>query len=45
VNTSQENLPYLTPTAIIDSDHQSIKDFASGIIGRRSDPVDTAVRL
>jgi transglutaminase-like putative cysteine protease len=45
MSTSQENLLYLKPTAVIDSDHQSIKDFASGIIGAHSDPVKMAVML
>jgi transglutaminase-like putative cysteine protease len=45
MNPSQENLLYLKPTAIIDSDQQSVKDFASGIIGAHSDPVEMAVRL
>ncbi len=37
--------PYLAPTPIIDSDHETIVDFARSIVGRSVDPVDQAVRL
>ena len=37
--------PYLTPTSIIDSDHQSIREYASKSIGRSTDPAEIAVKL
>lgn len=42
---NQEHLPYLTPTAIIDSDHESIQDFATKISNGMIDPVEIAVKL
>jgi transglutaminase-like putative cysteine protease len=41
----EEHLPYLTPTAIIDSDHPSIQDYARKARGGSTDPVEIAVRL
>jgi transglutaminase-like putative cysteine protease len=41
----QEDHLYLTPTAIIDSDHKNIRDYAIKTIGRSSDPVDIAAKL
>jgi transglutaminase-like putative cysteine protease len=42
---NQEHLPYLTPTAIIDSDHPSIRDYAKVILHGCSEPVEMAVKL
>lgn len=42
---NQEHLPYLTPTAIIDSDHESIQDFATKISNGMIDSVEIAVKL
>jgi len=36
---------YLTPTAVIDSDHSHVKEFASKISAGSADPVEIAVRL
>ena len=36
---------YLTPTSIIDSDHESVQDYARKIIEDSLDPVDRAVKL
>jgi transglutaminase-like putative cysteine protease len=45
MNASDESL-YLLPTAVIDSDHPSIVDFANqSIVGRDDDPVAKAVAL
>jgi len=41
----KEHLPYLTPTAIIDSDHKSIREFAAIISKGLTDPVETATKL
>jgi transglutaminase-like putative cysteine protease len=41
----QENVLYLTPTAIIDSDHPSIRDYARATIQGIKDPVEMAVHL
>jgi len=41
----QEFLPYLTPTSIIDSDHGSIRDYSSEVIGKSEDPIDRSVKL
>lgn len=41
----QEDLHYLTPTAIIDSNHKSIKDYATEVIRGTTDPVEVAVKL
>ena len=38
-------LPYLTPTAIIDSDHKSIQDYARENTGGSTEPVEVAVKL
>jgi transglutaminase-like putative cysteine protease len=40
-----EDSCYLTPTAIIDSDHESIQDFATKISNGMIDPVEIAVKL
>jgi transglutaminase-like putative cysteine protease len=41
----EEHLPYLTPTAIIDSDHKSIRDYAIKAIGGSTDPIKIAIKL
>jgi len=41
----EEFLLYLAPTAIIDSDHPSIREYASKNIGGSTDPVEIAVKL
>lgn len=41
----QEIQPYLTPTAIIDSDHISIRDYAMMTLGGSTEPVEIAVKL
>ncbi len=41
----QDNLIYLRPTKIIDSDHSIIRDYATRTIGGSTDPVDRAVKL
>lgn len=41
----EEFLPYLAPTAIIDSDHKSIRDYAIESIEGSTEPVDIAVKL
>jgi len=41
----KENVLYLTPTAIIDSDHPSIRDYARATIQGIEDPVEMAVHL
>ncbi len=41
----QEFSAYLTPTAIIDSDHQRVRDFAMDVLGGSKDPVERAVKL
>jgi transglutaminase-like putative cysteine protease len=40
-----EDSCYLTPTAIIDSNHESIQDFATKISNGMIDPVEIAVKL
>ena len=40
-----DDLAYLTPTAIIDSNHPSIQHFARKARGGRTDPIDVAVKL
>ncbi len=40
-----EETRYITPTAIIDSDHRSVRDFAREVVGSRRDPVEVAVAL
>lgn len=41
----EEFLPYLAPTAIIDSDHKSIRNYAVENIGGSTEPVEVAVKL
>jgi len=41
----QENLLYLTPTKIIDSDHKSIQDYAVRIVMGSTDPIEIATKL
>jgi transglutaminase-like putative cysteine protease len=41
----QENLLYLTPTEIIDSDHKSIQDYAVRIVRGSTDPIEIATKL
>ena len=41
----EENLKFLAPTSIIDSNHRSVRDFAMETIGGSKDPVERAVRL
>jgi len=41
----EDNLLYLAPTEIVDSDHKSIQDYAAGIVEGSTDPVEVAVRL
>ena len=36
---------YLTPTAIVDSDHKDVIGYAKKVIGTAQDPIDRAVRL
>jgi len=40
-----EEARYLTPTAIIDSDHKIVQDFAKEAAGQLKDPVEKAVKL
>ena len=42
---NQEHLPYLAPTAIIDSDRKSIRDYAIKTIDGSTDPIKIAVKL
>jgi len=42
---NQDRLTYIAPTAIIDSDHPSIRDFALKITEGMTNPVDMAVKL
>jgi len=42
---SEEHLPYLAPTTIIDSDHQSIRNYATKTIGKSTEPIEIAVKL
>ena len=42
---NQEHLPYLTPTAIIDSDHPSIRDYARVVVRESTEPIEMAVKL
>jgi transglutaminase-like putative cysteine protease len=42
---SDELISYLKPTAIVDSDHSSIRAYAAQAGGEGSDPVDCAVNL
>ena len=41
----KEDVGYLTPTSIIDSDHPSIQDFAAKILNGITDPIKIAVKL
>ena len=41
----QEHLLYLTPTAIIDSDDKSIRNYAAKIVGGNTDPIEIIKRL
>lgn len=41
----QQFKAYLTPTAIIDSDHKRVRDFALETVGDSKDPVERAVKL
>jgi transglutaminase-like putative cysteine protease len=41
----EENLFYLTPTEIIDSDHKSIQDYSVGIVRGSTDPIEIATKL
>jgi len=41
----QDNLLYLAPTEIIDSDHKSIQDYAVRIVRGSTDPIEIATRL
>ena len=41
----QEHLLYLTPTAIIDSDDKSIRNYAAKMVGGNTDPIEVATRL
>jgi len=36
---------YLTPTAVIDSDHKTVQDYAMDLVGGLHDPVEMAVKL
>jgi transglutaminase-like putative cysteine protease len=42
---NQEHQLYLAPTAIIDSDHPSIRDCAKGIVRGSTEPIEMAVKL
>lgn len=41
----EEFLPYLAPTAVIDCDHKSIRDYAIESMDGSTDPVEIAVKL
>jgi transglutaminase-like putative cysteine protease len=41
----QENSVYLTPTGMIDSDHQSIQDYAAKTVKGSTEPIEIAVKL
>ena len=42
----QQFKKYLSPTAIIDSDHQTVKDYAAGVLkNAASDPIAKAIKL
>jgi len=41
----KENLIYLIPTSIIDSDHKSVRDYALDTVQGIEDPVEIAVKL
>ncbi len=42
---TKEHSLYLKPTAIIDSDHKSIRDFAIKSIGGSTEPIEIAIKL
>ena len=44
-NMEKEDVGYLTPTSIIDSDHPSIRDYARVIVRGRKEPIKIAVKL
>jgi transglutaminase-like putative cysteine protease len=44
-NMGKENLIYLIPTSIIDSDHKSVRDYALDTVQGIEDPVEIAVKL
>ena len=41
----KEYLPYLAPTAIVDSDHPEVRSFAELAVGESREPVEQAVKL
>ncbi len=41
----EENLKFLAPTSIIDSNHRSVRDFAMETIDGSKDPLERAVKL
>ena len=41
----EANLYYLTPTALIDSNHKSIQGYAEEAIGKSTDPIEVSVKL
>jgi len=41
----EEHSPYLTPTAVIDSDHKRIREYAAMISDGLADPVEIATKL
>ncbi len=41
----EEHQPYLAPTSIIDSDHESIRDYSIKSIGASKEPIEIAVKL
>ena len=42
---NRDHSPYLTSTAIIDSDHKSVRDFAGKTRNSLTDPIEIAVKL
>lgn len=42
---SEEHLPYLTPTTIIDHDHESIRNYAIKTVGGSTEPIEIAKKL
>ncbi len=44
-NMKHTELDYLAPTAMIDSDHRSIRDYSSRSIGASKEPIEIAVKL
>jgi transglutaminase-like putative cysteine protease len=45
MNPKEKDLLYLVPTAIIDSDNKSIRDFANKSTGGSTEPIEIAVKL